>query len=81
MAQASLEVGLQVTDSERGYSTSVLSRTIPESKNKLKSVEYLQADTSDRKSLSQAFKDKNFSHVVNLGGDINHSQFRNGGKR
>ena len=66
---------------ERGYRVSVLSRNLPEPIRKIEGVDYLKADISDRKSMLRAFETQQITHVVNLGGDINHSQYRNGGRK
>ena len=65
---------------ENGYQVSVLTRSFPEESNKIDDVDYLQADISSREEVLQAIESKPITHVVNLGGDINHAQYRNGGR-
>ena len=64
---------------KRGYRVSVLSRSLPEPKNIISGVEYLQADISSDVDVLKAVGSKHISHAVNLGGDISHVEYRNGG--
>ena len=64
---------------KRGYRVSVLSRSLPEPKNIISGVEYLQANISSDVDVLKAVGSKHISHVVNLSGDISHVEYRNGG--
>ena len=62
-----------------GYSVTVLSKGNKEFNQRLGNIEYLTADITDFKSLSSVLLNRRFTHVINLGGYINHSPFQNGG--
>jgi len=64
---------------KNGYEVSVLSRNDLKKSEKIKNVEYLLTDLIEYNNLSGILKNKNFSHVINLSGEINHSDFASGG--
>ena len=66
---------------KRGYNVYILSRNTQEPLNNAQNVNYLKADLLDYEAVLRVLHNKKITHVVNLGGDINHSQFRNGGKQ
>jgi len=63
---------------EFGYNVSVLSLNAPNLSKRIDGVEYFVADLSDKGSVAIALREKFFSHVINLGGLINHCQFKLG---
>jgi len=50
-----------------------LSRKKPENHKKINRVKYILCNLSDTNKLNYVLKKKNFSYVVNLGGDIDHN--------
>lgn len=62
-----------------GYSVTVLAKGNKESYRRSENIEYLTADITDFDSLSSVLSNKRFTHVINLGGYINHSSFQKGG--
>jgi len=64
-----------------GYYVSVISRNSIDLSKKIENVEYIQADISIYNELLKALKPKKFTHVINLSGDINHTNFNSGGKQ
>ena len=65
---------------EYGYTVSVLSLNTPNLSKRIDGVEYFVADLLDKESVAIALREKKFSHVINLGGFINHCQFKDGGR-
>jgi nucleoside-diphosphate-sugar epimerase len=65
---------------KNGYKVSVLSRNIPEISEKIKNVDYIKADISIYKDILKVTKFKKFTHVINLSGEINHANFKSGGR-
>jgi nucleoside-diphosphate-sugar epimerase len=66
---------------ERGYSVSVLSRNLPEGSYKIDGVDYLRVDITNRQDVLKVIGSRYISHVVNLGGEINHAPYLNGGRK
>lgn len=50
-----------------------LSRFKPKVEKKIKSTNYIYCDLKDKKKLIKCLKNKDFDFVINLGGEINHS--------
>lgn len=65
---------------KRGYQVTALGRDRPLPERRLVGVEYLAADLRDHQSLATILGGKRYTHVVNLGGYIDHSLFSNGGR-
>ena len=61
-----------------GYETFILCRTSPLLTEKIKGANYLQIDLSSSKELEK-IKNYKFNYVVNLSGNIDHSDIRKGG--
>jgi nucleoside-diphosphate-sugar epimerase len=64
----------------RGYQVYVLARNPPELSKKIDNVNYLTADIAQHKDVLMAIGSKRITHVINLGGAIDHAQFRQGGR-
>jgi nucleoside-diphosphate-sugar epimerase len=64
----------------RNYETTVISLNVVDENQQTCGVDYLVADVCDYDSLTGAMKGKCFSHVVNLGGYINHARYNKGGR-
>ena len=61
-----------------GYETYILCRKLPLLTEKIKGINYLEIDLTSSKELEK-IKNYQFNYVVNLSGNINHSDIRNGG--
>jgi nucleoside-diphosphate-sugar epimerase len=64
----------------RGYRTTVVSLNEVHASKKISGVDYVRANISDLTELSNLFPQRKFTHVVNLGGYVDHSRFRQGGQ-
>ncbi len=64
----------------QGYQVSVLSRSTPSELNKIKGVTYHKVDIINKEKLACSIHQMKITHVVNLGGDINHASYRQGGR-
>ncbi len=65
---------------DRNYKVAVLSRTLPEASNRIEGVTYCQADLNNQIEVAQSLSEIEITHVVNLGGNINHAVFRKDGR-
>jgi nucleoside-diphosphate-sugar epimerase len=65
---------------KRGYDVTVISSKLVNKDHRVKNVEYLTADINCKSELKKNISYKKFTHVVNLGGYINHSQYLTGGR-
>ena len=65
----------------RSYNTTVLSLHDAAEELSVEGVRYLTANIADYIDLGKALRNKKFSHVVNLGGYINHSCYKQGGRK
>ncbi len=63
---------------QEGYETFILSRKSPLLDEKINGVSYLQIDLTSSKEIEK-IKNYKFNYVINLSGNINHSELRNGG--
>lgn len=63
-----------------GYKVTVLARRAPKFQQKIINVEYFEVDISIYEDVLKAIGSKFFTHVINLSGEINHSNFKEGGK-
>jgi len=63
-----------------GYVVTVLSLHNVENDWEIEGAKYLVADISDYGELERVLARLSFSHVVNLGGYVNHSKYRAGGR-
>ena len=63
-----------------GYKTSVVSLNQVGRYQRIKNVEYHNADITNYEDLRAILKDKNYTHVVNLGGYISHVLYKAGGR-
>lgn len=64
----------------RGYKVTVLSLKSLHNKSKISNVEYLKVDLSKRSIVKKYLSNKFYTHVINLGGYIDHSSFLEGGR-
>lgn len=62
-----------------GYSVTVLSSGNTNKNYNISDIEYLIGDITDEKNLYQVLNKRRFTHVINLGGYVNHSCFFSGG--
>lgn len=65
----------------KGYSTTVLSLRSVDKEDRIAGADYLTSDIVDYKVLKKNLSGKNFTHIVNLGGYINHARFKEGGRQ
>jgi len=65
---------------ERRYNTTVLSLNEANESQRITGGHYYTADIIQLDSLAEILIDKRFSHVINLGGYINHAKFKSGGQ-
>ena len=65
----------------KGYITTVLSLHYIEKSNRIADVNYLTADIANYNDLKNTLSGKIFTHVVNLGGYINHARYKEGGRQ
>lgn len=65
---------------KHGYNTTVLSLNSFRNDKRIEKVNYLQADIRNLDKLKPILSKEKYSHVVNLGGYIDHSKFLNGGR-
>jgi nucleoside-diphosphate-sugar epimerase len=65
---------------ERQYKTTVLSLHRVDESNRINNIDYLEADLSNLTELSNTLSRSKFTHVVNLGGYVDHSCYRDGGR-
>ena len=70
---------LVVKSKDLGYSVTVLSLNNPSNESKLNEVCYIQCDIRSFDDLQQKLTENSFDYVINLGGYVNHSSFKNGG--
>ena len=66
---------------DKKWLVSSLSLHPPKSQRFVKGVEYLQVDLLKQAELEEFFHEREFEYVVNLGGYINHTLFRSGGRQ
>lgn len=59
----------------RGFDTTILSPSFVDRAARIQKVSYLVSDISNRNRLSAVLEGCQFTHVINLGGYINHSTF------
>lgn len=64
----------------KGYATSVISLNKISKNQRIKDVNYLVADVANFESLEKVLKYSSYSHVVNLGGYVKHSKYKEGGR-
>ena len=64
----------------KGWDVSSVSLHLPNSQRCIAGAHYQQIDLTDRAAVSAALN-VNFDYVVNLGGYIDHTLFKNGGRR
>ena len=64
----------------RDYRVTVLSLKKLNNNFKIKNVTYLNIDLSDRSLVKEFLTSESYTHVVNLGGYIDHSSYLNGGR-
>ena len=62
-----------------GFNTTSLSKRNPNEKEKIKSVNYIVADITNKKNLINNLDGKVFDYVINSGGYINHSNYSKDG--
>jgi nucleoside-diphosphate-sugar epimerase len=67
--------------SKQGWHVSSVSLHNPRANQCLAKVDYIVADVSDKKALKEALGHRKFSHIVNLGGYIDHANIRGGGNK
>ena len=65
----------------RGYKVTVISLNIPNKEQKVDNVSYLIADITNQNAIKKSISSERFTHVVNLGGYINHALYREGGRQ
>jgi len=63
---------------KRGFKVTVISRNAPTLE--INDVNYLFIDVTNSASVTMALSSLNITHVINLGGDINHAKYKEGGK-
>lgn len=63
---------------QEGYKTFVLCRKYPDKDKKVEGIEYLKIDLSKPQDIEK-IRNFCFNFVINLAGDIDHSDIRNGG--
>ncbi len=63
---------------KEGYKTFVLCRNYPINDKKVEGIEYLEIDLTKPKDIEK-IRNYCFNFVINLSGDINHSDLSNGG--
>ena len=56
------------------YNITSISTHSPKKIRKVKNINYLYCDISNKKKLKKLIKNKNFDYVINLGGYVNHSE-------
>lgn len=64
---------------EDGYDVTILSKKKIKAQEKKINVKYITADIQNKKQLLNKTMGKNFNHVINLGGYVDHSIFSLGG--
>lgn len=64
----------------KGWDVSSVALHLPNTQRRIEGTHYLQIDLTDRVTASAALN-VNFDYVVNLGGYIDHTLFKNGGRR
>ncbi len=65
----------------KGLQVSIISKNHKALSDRIKDVEYLSIDISNKDSLYNQLKDKTFHHVINLGGYVDHSNYSSGGDK
>ena len=63
----------------RGLQVTIISKNHKALSNRIKDIEYLSTDISNKDSLYNQLKDKTFQYVINLGGYVDHSNYSSGG--
>jgi len=63
----------------RGFEVTVLSLNLPKPERKFDRAEYILADISSINELCNALDGRQYHHVINLGGYINHAPLSKGG--
>jgi nucleoside-diphosphate-sugar epimerase len=64
----------------QGYKTSVISLHKVIETESIDGVNYLTSDVTNCDELKNILEDQPFTHVVNLGGYVNHAKFKSGGR-
>jgi nucleoside-diphosphate-sugar epimerase len=65
---------------KKGYATTVISLNKVSNNQRIKDVNYLLADVANYESLEKVLIYSSYSHVVNLGGYVNHAKYKEGGR-
>jgi nucleoside-diphosphate-sugar epimerase len=65
----------------RGLQVTIISKNHKALSDRIKDIEYLSTDISNKDSLYNQLKDKIFHHVINLGGYVDHSNYSSGGEK
>ena len=65
----------------RGLQVTIISKNHKALSDRIKDIEYLSTDISNKDSLYNQLKDKTFHHVINLGGYVDHSNYSSGGDK
>ena len=65
----------------RGLQVTIISKNHKALSDRIKDIEYLSTDISNKDSLYNQLKDKIFHHVINLGGYVDHSNYSSGGDK
>ena len=66
---------------EKNWIVTSLSLTLPNAERHVSTVNYLCGDILDLKQIEKILRNKDFDYVVNLGGYVNHTLFREGGRQ
>jgi len=65
---------------DRGYRVRVLSRSTPHPNQAVEGAEYLRVDISKFKDVFHNIDSEPITHVINLGGNIDHAEYKVGGR-
>lgn len=65
---------------QKGYTTTIISLNKMKNDRRIDGANYLVADVSNYASLEDVLENSSYSHVVNLGGYINHAKYKEGGR-
>ena len=66
---------------EKKWNATSLSLTLPKTARQVSGVHYLCGDILNLKQIERILRNKGFDYVVNLGGYVNHTLFREGGRQ
>jgi len=74
-------IGVNVAEKavSHGFQVSILSKNNCPPSKRLKGVEYITVDITNKKDLLSELKEKTFNYVLNLGGYVDHSDYSDGG--